>query len=60
LCLSTRFTSLGREAWLGEEDKTAEFGGEAFSVEGVRGRDKEIAKKALDFALQVMKERSRI
>jgi len=47
----------GREAWLGEEEKTAEFGGERFAVESVKARDKELARKALDFAAQVMRER---
>jgi cob(I)alamin adenosyltransferase len=47
----------GREAWLGEEEKTAEFGGEKFNVEGVKSRDKELAKKALDFAGQVLREK---
>ena len=47
----------GREAWLGEEEKTAEFGGEKFTVESVKSHDKELAKKGLDFAAQVMKEK---
>jgi cob(I)alamin adenosyltransferase len=47
----------GREAWLGEEEKTAEFGGEKFNVESVKSHDKELAKKALDFAGKVMKEK---
>jgi cob(I)alamin adenosyltransferase len=47
----------GREAWLGEEEKTAEFGGEKFTVECVKSHDKELAKKALDFAGKVMKEK---
>jgi cob(I)alamin adenosyltransferase len=47
----------GREAWLGEEDKTAEFAGEKFSVECVKGHDKELAKEALDFAARVLKEK---
>jgi cob(I)alamin adenosyltransferase len=47
----------GREAWLGEEDKTAEFGGEKFNVECVKSHDKELAKKALDFAAQVLREK---
>jgi cob(I)alamin adenosyltransferase len=44
----------GREAWLGEEEKTAEFGGEKFNVENVKSRDKELARKALEFAGQVL------
>ena len=47
----------GRKAWLGEEEKTAEFGGEKFTVESVKSHDKELAKKGLDFAAQVMKEK---
>jgi cob(I)alamin adenosyltransferase len=47
----------GREAWLGEKEKTAEFGGEKFSVECVKNHDKELAKKALDFAAKVMREK---
>ena len=47
----------GREAWLGEEKKTAEFAGEKFDVESVKSRDKELAKKALDFAAQVLREK---
>jgi len=44
----------GREAWLGEEDKVAEFGEEKFNVETVKSQDKAMAKKALDFAAQVL------
>jgi cob(I)alamin adenosyltransferase len=47
----------GREVWLGEEEKTAEFAGEKFTVENVKRHDKELAKKGLDFAAQVMKEK---
>jgi len=47
----------GREAWLGEKEKTADFGGEKFSVECVKSHDKELAKKALDFAGKIMKEK---
>ena len=47
----------GREAWLGEKDKTAEFAGEKFDVESVKSHDKELAKKALDFAAQVLREK---
>lgn len=47
----------GREAWLGEEEKQAEFGEEKFNVEGVKSHDKELARKALDFAKQVLRER---
>jgi len=47
----------GREAWLGEEEKTAEFGGERFEVECFKSVDKELAGKALDFARKIMKEK---
>ena len=47
----------GREAWLGEEEKIAEFAGEKFNVEGVKVNDKELARKALDFAGQVLREK---
>ena len=47
----------GREAWLGEKDATAEFGGKEFHVEGVKSDDKALAKRALDFAAKVMKEK---
>ncbi len=47
----------GREVWLGEKERTAEFGGEKFSVEGVKNHDKQLAKKALDFAAKIMKEK---
>jgi cob(I)alamin adenosyltransferase len=47
----------GREAWLGEEEKTAEFGGEKFNVESVKSRDKELARKALDFAFKALKKK---
>jgi len=45
----------GREAWLGAEEKTAEFGGDKFAVECVKSVDKELARKALDFARKIMK-----
>jgi cob(I)alamin adenosyltransferase len=47
----------GREAWLGEEEKTAEFGGEKFNIESVKSHDKKLAKKALEFARKIMKEK---
>ena len=47
----------GREVWLGEEDRTAVFGGEEFRVECVGSRDRELAGKALDFAAKVMRDR---
>lgn len=47
----------GRQAWLGEEDKIVEFAGEAFHVERVKSRDKALAKKALDFAAQILMEK---
>ena len=47
----------GREAWLGEKDTVAEFGGEKFSVESVNSQDKAIAQKALEFARAVLKKK---
>jgi cob(I)alamin adenosyltransferase len=47
----------GREAWLGEEEKTAEFCGEKFNVESVKSHDKELARKALDFAFKALKKK---
>ena len=47
----------GREAWLGEKEATAEFGGEKFKVECVKNRDKELAREALDFAAKILKEK---
>lgn len=47
----------GREAWLGEKEKEAEFGEEKFTVEGIKSHDKELARKALDFAEQVLREK---
>jgi len=47
----------GREAWLGEEDKVAEFGGEKFNIESPKSQDKALARKALDFAGQVLKKK---
>ncbi len=46
----------GREAWLGEKARTAEFAGEKFTVESPKNHDKELAKKALDFAAKILKE----
>jgi len=47
----------GREAWLGEKEKTVEFAGEKFEVECVKSVDKELAKKGLDFARKIMREK---
>ena len=47
----------GREAWLGEEDKVAEFGGEKFTIESPKRQDIALARKALDFASQVLKKK---
>jgi cob(I)alamin adenosyltransferase len=47
----------GREAWLGEEDKVAEFGGEKFNIESPKSQDKALARKALGFARQVLKKK---
>ena len=48
----------GREAWLGMEDKTAEFAGEKFEIEKVRYEDKKLAKEAIDFAAKIMREKT--
>jgi len=48
----------GREVWLGEKDQTAEFAGEKFTIEGVKGHDKNLAKEALDFAEKQMLEKT--
>lgn len=47
----------GREAWIGDENKTEEFAGEKFEVECVKSVDKELAKKALDFARRIIREK---
>jgi cob(I)alamin adenosyltransferase len=49
--------TFGREAWLGKEEMTAEFGGEKFRVEGVTDRDKELAEIGLAFASKIMQEK---
>ena len=47
----------GREAWLGETERTEEFAGEKFEVECVKSVDRELAKKGLDFARKIMWEK---
>ncbi|MCX8152825.1 MAG: cob(I)yrinic acid a,c-diamide adenosyltransferase [Candidatus Bathyarchaeota archaeon] len=47
----------GRQAWLGEKEKTAAFAGETFHVERFTSRDKELAMEALDFAARVLREK---
>ncbi len=47
----------GRDAWLGKEEKTEEYAGEKFRIENVRSNDKELARKALDFAAEIMKQK---
>ncbi len=47
----------GREAWLGREEKTEEFGGEKFRVESLKDSDKQLAEKGLAFAAKVLKEK---
>ncbi len=44
----------GRQAWLGKEEKVEEFGAEKFDVEKVKDADRELAKKGLDFAREVL------
>jgi cob(I)alamin adenosyltransferase len=46
----------GRKAWLGEEKKTTEFGREKFAIERIKSRDKELARKGLDFATKILCE----
>ncbi len=48
--------AFGREAWLGEKEKTVEFGGEQFQVQCATDRDRELAEEALAFAAKVMQE----
>jgi cob(I)alamin adenosyltransferase len=47
----------GREAWLGEEERTEEFTGEKFEVECIKKVDKKLAKKGLVFAEKIMREK---
>lgn len=47
----------GRDAWLGKEARTAEFGGEKFKVEGVTDRDRELAENGLSFAAKIIQEK---
>lgn len=47
----------GREAWLGETEKTEEFAGEKFEVECVKNVDKELARKGLAFAKKILAEK---
>ena len=47
----------GRPAWLGEKELIAEFGGQKFKVESFTDIDKELAKKGLEFAKKVLKEK---
>jgi cob(I)alamin adenosyltransferase len=49
--------TFGREAWLGKESKTEEFGEEKFNVEKVTDRDRELAETALAFAAKIMQEK---
>ncbi len=49
--------TFGREAWLGDKDMTAEFGGQKFKVEAVTDRDKELAENGLAFAAKIMQEK---
>jgi len=47
----------GRPAWLGKKDATVSFSSQTFKVESFKGTDRESAKKALDFAKEVLKEK---
>lgn len=47
----------GRAVWLGEEEKRVTYGGQTFRVEKFKDVDKELMKKALEFAKTVLKEK---
>jgi len=47
----------GRPAWLGPKEKTEEFAGQKFKVEGFKNTDKDLANKGLEFAKQVLKDK---
>ena len=47
----------GRAAWLGEKEMTVSFGGQEFEVESFKNMDKELARKGLEFARKVLKEK---
>jgi cob(I)alamin adenosyltransferase len=57
LGLNYEIYQFGRPAWLGKEEKTAEFAGEKFEVESIKKQDKELARKGLEFAAQIMKDK---
>jgi len=46
----------GRPAWLGKK-KTAFFAGQKFRLENFKEKDKELAKKGLEFAKNILKEK---
>ena len=47
----------GRKAWLGVEEKTAEFDGEEFKVERVTEQDRFLAQEGLRFSIQIMEKK---
>jgi len=47
----------GRPAWLGEKEKTVSYGGRSFKIESFKDADRELAKKALEFAKTVLREK---
>jgi cob(I)alamin adenosyltransferase len=47
----------GRQAWLGKEDRTVEFGGEKFHIKAVTDRDRELAEDGLAFAAEIMQKK---
>jgi cob(I)alamin adenosyltransferase len=49
--------TFGRDAWLGAESRTVEFGGEKFKIEAVTDRDRELAEDALAFAANLMQKK---
>lgn len=47
----------GRPAWLGKKRKIVSFAGQKFKLESFTEKDKELAKKALEFAKKVLREK---
>jgi cob(I)alamin adenosyltransferase len=47
----------GREAWLGMEESDKVYANEKFRIEGLKLADRKLAKKALDFALEILEQR---
>jgi cob(I)alamin adenosyltransferase len=47
----------GRPVWLGEKEMIVSFGEEKFKLESVKDVDKELARKGLEFAKKVLKDK---